>query len=133
MTPPRQIALGIGGVFIHAQDPAALAAWYERHLGITSESYGGTFYHVFAWRRDAMPEARLSTTWAIFPADGPLPSPRSGIVNYHVSDLDRLVAQLEAEGISVEDRTDESYGRFAHITDPEGNRIELYQELATQA
>ena len=50
-----------------------------------------------------------------------------------MSDLDRLVAQLEAEGISVEDRTDESYGRFAHITDPEGNRIELYQELATQA
>ena len=49
-----------------------------------------------------------------------------------MADIDAMVAQLEAEGVTVEERIDESYGRFARIRDPEGNRIELYQELAAQ-
>jgi catechol 2,3-dioxygenase-like lactoylglutathione lyase family enzyme len=132
VTEERQVVTGIGGVFIHAADPAALARWYERHLGITTESYGGTFYRVFPWRRDAAPDVRATTTWAIFPAEGALPTPRSGVVNYHVEDMDRTVAQLQADGITIESRLDESYGRFAWIHDPEGNKIELYQELETQ-
>ncbi|MBA2570334.1 MAG: VOC family protein [Chloroflexi bacterium] len=135
MSDEREIVKGIGGVFIHADDPAALAAWYEKHLGITTGSYDGTYYHVYPWRRDDAPDARLTTTWAIFPNNGErvLPTPRSGIVNYHVDDLDALLGQLREAGIEAEDRSEETYGRFARITDPEGNRIELYQELEAQA
>lgn len=64
--------------------------------------------------------------------EGSLPRPRTGTVNYHVDVLDRLIAQLEADGIEIEKRQDESYGRFAWIHDPEGNKIELYQELEAQ-
>ena len=132
MSDEREVVIGIGGVFFDAEDPAALAAWYERHLGIASNSYETTFYHVYPWRKDQAPDERLTTTWSIQPAKGPLPTPRSGTVNYHVADIDAMVAQLEADGVTVEERMDESYGRFAWIRDPEGNRIELYQELAAQ-
>ena len=87
---------------------------------------------MYPWRKDGAPDERLTTTWSIQPAKGPLPTPRAGTVNYHVADIDAMVAQLEAEGVTVEERMDESYGRFAWIHDPEGNRIELYQELAAQ-
>ncbi len=119
---------GIGGIFFRGRDPKALAAWYAQHLGIQVTEWGGA---QFLWS-DEIPPTTGSTAWNIFPADtkyfGATPQPY--MVNYRVDDLDALLTQLAAAGVSIDPkREDASYGRFAWITDPEGNRIELWQPL----
>ena len=74
------------------------------------------------------------TTWSTFPADtkyfGPGRPAQAAMVNYRVDDLDALLAQLAAAGVTIDPKRDDaSYGRFAWITDPEGNRLELWQPL----
>lgn len=109
-------ALGIGGIFFRSRDTRALAAWYETHLGIPG-----------FWQQPAGP-----TVFAPFPADTDyFPVGRQWMINVRVDDLDALIAQLEQAGIAVETRPGEwdtpETGRFARITDPEGNPIELWQ------
>ena len=125
---------GIGGIFLRARDPKALTAWYVQHLGIQLSEHG----HVsFLWS-DEVPPTTGMTTWSIFPADtkyfgpGTAAGPQAAMVNYRVDDLDALLAQLAAAGVPIDpNRDDASYGRFAWITDPEGNRIELWQPLVS--
>jgi predicted enzyme related to lactoylglutathione lyase len=113
---------GIGGVFFRSQDPEAQATWYETHLGVkkTPESYEET-----PWWQEKGP-----TVFAPFEADTDYFGDRSKqwMINFRVDDLDGIVAQLEDAGIAVE-VAPETYpnGRFAHLTDPEGNRIELWE------
>ena len=125
---------GIGGVFLKANDPAALAQWYTKHLGIEFQGGGedcGTsqnFWTEFVCRDDADGAKRVAIVFAIQSAKSKLPHERHAIeINYHVADLDRLLTQLQAAGITVEKREDYDYGHFAWIRDPESNRIELYQ------
>jgi predicted enzyme related to lactoylglutathione lyase len=123
---------GIGGIFLRARDPKALTAWYAQHLGLKLDDWGGVR---FLWS-DEIPPNTGSTIWSAFPADtnyfgpGTAAGPQATMVNYRVDDLEALIAQLTAAGISVEaNREDFSFGRFAWITDPEGNRVELWQPL----
>jgi len=114
---------GIGGVFFKVKDPAVLRAWYREHLGIESEEWGAVFH----WREDGDPERRGYTAWAPFPADSDY-FPGAVMVNYRVDDLDSVVASLRCEGVEVDERVDEGeLGRFAWATDPEGNRLELWE------
>ena len=126
---------GIGGIFLRARDAKALGAWYAEHLGIQLNDWGGA---QFFWT-DEVPPATGSTAWSLFPADtkyfgpGTPAGPQSAMVNYRVDDLDGLLANLAAAGVIIDPkREDASYGRFAWITDPEGNRLELWQPLATK-
>ena len=116
---------GIGGVFFKARDPKKMAAWYRDHLGIQSK--GG--YADFAWRDKDNPDRIGRTLWALFPTNtsyfGSSAAPM--MINYRVANLERLLAQLRREGVAVEKVEDTDYGRFAWITDPEGNRIELWE------
>ena len=116
---------GIGGIFFKARDPARMAAWYREHLGIRSED-GHTD---FVWREHDQPNRIGRTVWSLFPADtdyfGPASTPF--MINYRVSNLERMLEQLRVAGISVDKVEDHAYGRFAWITDPEGNRIELWE------
>jgi predicted enzyme related to lactoylglutathione lyase len=120
--------VGIGGVFFKSEDPKALGAWYEKHLGITPAPDGsGVSFH---WRHEGDPERKGQTVWAPFPKDtkyfGSGPSPL--MFNYIVDDLDAVLAALQAEGVTVDEkREDAPYGRFGWATDPEGNRFELWQ------
>ena len=113
---------GIGGVFFRAEDPAALAAWYAEHLGVPVDESGG--HAIF-------PESR-NTVWSPFSADTDYwPREKGGMVNYTVRDLDAMLAQLRAAGVDVDDKVeDHEYGRFGWLTDPEGNRVELWQPPA---
>jgi predicted enzyme related to lactoylglutathione lyase len=125
---------GIGGIFFRARDPKALTAWYAQHLGITVSDYGGA---TFLWT-DEVPATTGMTTWSLFPEDtkyfgnGNEKRPQQAMINYRVDDLDALLAQLTAAGVTIDPkREDADYGRFAWIVDPEGNRIELWQPLVT--
>jgi predicted enzyme related to lactoylglutathione lyase len=113
---------GIGGVFLRGRDPVALRAWYEQHLGIPIEEWGG---HPFT------AESGDSTVWSIFPGDTDYwPREQQAMVNYRVRDLDAMLAQLRAAGAEVDDRVEEQeFGRFGWATDPEGNRFELWQPV----
>ncbi|MEO3715426.1 MULTISPECIES: VOC family protein [Roseateles] len=120
---------GLGGLFFKAQDPKALAAWYERHLGMKVEPWGGV---VFRWADD--PAGTEGTTiWSPFAADSGYfaPSAAPFMLNLRVADLHALLAALRAEGCQVDDKVDESeYGKFGWVVDPEGNKVELWEPPA---
>ena len=120
---------GIGGVFFHARDAVALRAWYQEHLGIDVQDWGGA---VFAWADVEGQRTPGSTVWSIGAADSDHFAPSSApfMVNYRVADLHALVAALREEGCEVLDKTEESeYGKFAWVMDPEGNKVELREPL----
>jgi predicted enzyme related to lactoylglutathione lyase len=122
---------GIGGVFFKSRDPKALTAWYAEHLGIQLNDWGGA---AFLWS-DEVPPTTGTTAWSIFPADTKHfgPGDQSAMINYRVDDLDGLLAKLEAAGVSIDPkREDASFGRFAWIVDPDGNRVELWQPLVEE-
>ncbi len=117
---------GIGGVFLRAKDRQKLLAWYREHLGIELEDWGGT---VFKWQQ-AAPAGAGSTTWSVFADDTEYFGPRSNafMINYRVDDLDRMLDQLRAAGVEVDERVEDSeYGRFGWAVDLDGNRLELWQ------
>lgn len=123
---------GIGGVFLKAKDPKALSAWYAKHLNITLSDYGGVN---FRWS-DEVPKGTGTTAWSMFPADTKYfgPGTQTAMVNYRVDDLDGLLEQMKKDGVQIDPKRDDSaYGKFAWVTDPEGNRVELWQPLAKDA
>ena len=116
-------AIGLGGIFFKSSDPAALTAWYVKHLVLTAEAWGGV-------RFDENEQRPGSTLWSPFPADTDHfgAGLQTCMINFRVDDLHGLLAQLRADGVAVDDRVDESeFGRFGWITDPEGSRVELWQ------
>jgi predicted enzyme related to lactoylglutathione lyase len=118
---------GLGGVFFKARDQKALAEWYRTHLGLPVEDGG---YAVLKWREHDDPKRPGSTVWAVFEdsTDYFGSSAQRAMLNYRVADLDATLAALRREGVKVDDNVmaDEN-GRFGWITDPEGNRVELWQ------
>jgi predicted enzyme related to lactoylglutathione lyase len=115
---------GIGGFFFRAKDPKALAQWYQDHLGVlvTPEKAGDP-----VWTQQSGP-----TSFTPFPEKTSYfgDSSKQWMINFRVGNLDRLAAQLQAAGIVVKvDATVSPYGRFAHLHDPEGNGIELWQPV----
>ena len=117
---------GIGGVFFKCQDPEKMRAWYQEHLGIQSDQYGG----MFQWRKFTDPDKTGCTVWGPFAADTDYfdPSTKPFMFNYRVQNLEKLLEVLKKEGIQqVGEMESYDYGKFAWIMDPEGNKIELWQ------
>jgi predicted enzyme related to lactoylglutathione lyase len=125
---PAERVSGIGGVFFKARDPKSLAAWYRQALGV--EIVPGAQFAKFQWR-EREDSSRVGTTvWSLFPSDTKYfaPSAAPFMINYRVRNLDAMLAQLRALGVTVEPKvTDDFNGRFAWIVDPEGNKIELWE------
>jgi catechol 2,3-dioxygenase-like lactoylglutathione lyase family enzyme len=120
--------LGIGGIFFKSANRQQMQEWYARHLGLADKGQGVNLQ----WREHDNPERERVTAWSIFPATTKYfePSPSSFMVNYIVDDLDALLDRLAKEGVRIDPkRQNESYGRFAWIYDPDGNKIELWQPL----
>lgn len=123
---------GIGGIFFKASDPAALRAWYQRHLGIDVQAWGGA---AFSWADEAGTPVIGTTIWSVASAQSEqfAPSTATFMINYRVEDLHALVKVLREEGCNVLDKIDDSeYGIFAWVVDPEGNKVELWQPPAGQ-
>ena len=117
---------GIGGVFFKCKDPKKLKEWYKTHLGLNTNDYGATF----EWREDADPTHKGSTTWSPFAETTKYfdPSTKDFMINYRVADLEGLVGQLKNEGVTVVDTIESyDYGKFIHILDAEGNKVELWE------
>ena len=120
--------LGIGGIFFKSANQQQMKEWYAKHLGLADSGHGVTL----PWREKDNPEREQLTIWSVFPGNTRYfePSPASFMVNYIVDDLEALLARLAKEGVHIDpERQDESYGRFAWIYDPDGNKIELWQPL----
>lgn len=123
---------GIGGIFFHAKNPVALRAWYQRHLGIDVQQWGGA---AFTWTDGAGQPYAGTTVWSVGPADNGhfAPGTASFMVNYRVDDLPALLQALRDEGCNVLDKLEDSeYGKFGWVIDPEGNKVELWQPPAGQ-
>jgi predicted enzyme related to lactoylglutathione lyase len=117
-------ATGIGGAFLKAKDPDSLYAWYEKHLGIRRQEYGS-----FAFPKE---EVSGDTVLAFFPekTDHLGPSEQRAMLNFRVDDLDGLLDAMIAAGVQVDDKRDTyDFGKFGWFTDPEGNRVELWEPL----
>jgi len=117
--------IGVGGVFFKAEDPDALGQWYKEWLGVEIDSsYGGvSFFH-----RD-LPDTSY-TIWSPFPKDTTYfePSKNPYMINLIVDDLEGALKQVAEGGGEVVGSVEElEYGLFAWFTDPEGNKVELWQ------
>ena len=111
---------GLGGAFIRANDPKALYAWYEKHLGLPN-TYG-TFLFKAEDQRGKIAVTFFPRTSKYFPPEQP------AMLNFQVDDLEALLTQLSSAGITVDPKREQSeYGHFGWFTDPEGNRVELWQ------
>lgn len=117
--------IGLGGLFFKAGDSAALAGWYRDVLGIELQSWGGAIFQPAPMA--AQPGA--CTVFAPFAADSDYfaPSTKAFMFNLVVDDLDGVLARCAEHGVKAIKQLEEANGRFAHILDPEGTKIELWQ------
>ena len=118
---------GVGGVFFKSKGKSAeLAAWYQKHLGLALEDWGGA---ILKWPEDKADDQGL-TVWTVADADTKWfsPSTSSFMINYRVDNLGELLEQLRAAGVEVV-KGPESHenGKFAWIMDPDGNKVELWE------
>ncbi len=118
---------GIGGIFFKCDDPKKMTDWYAQNLGLPVSEYGV----MFQWR-DAEDTSKEGTTvWSPFKNDTKYfePSKKDFMINYRVENIEALVEQLKADGVTVLDEIAVyNYGKFVHILDPEGNSIELWED-----
>jgi len=117
---------GIGGIFFKCKDPKNLKEWYQTHLGLNTNEYGT----VFEWRQGADSTKKGFTQWSPFKETTRYfePSTKDFMINYRVENMEALVEELKNEGVTITDTIETySYGKFVHVLDLEGNKIELWE------
>lgn len=120
---------GIGGIFFKCKDPKAMNEWYKTHLGFDTTPYGTSF----EWLRANDSEKKGITQWNTFEEQTTYfaPSTKEFMINYTVENLEALVEELKKENVTILDKIESyDYGKFVHIMDPEGNKIELWEPKA---
>lgn len=117
---------GIGGIFFKCKDPNKVKEWYQTHLGLNTDQYGSSF----EWRQATDPTKKGFTQWSPFEDSTSYfePSTQDFMINYRVENLEALVEELKKEGVTIVDEIETySYGKFVHIMDVEGNKVELWE------
>jgi predicted enzyme related to lactoylglutathione lyase len=117
---------GIGGIFFKCKDPKALRDWYEKNLGLNTNQYGAVFE--FYKGGDSTQKGFLQ--WSPFKETTTYfgPSTKEFMINYRVANMDYLVAEFKKNGVQILDSIEVyAYGKFLHIMDLEGNKIELWE------
>ncbi|RMH63590.1 MAG: VOC family protein [Calditrichaeota bacterium] len=118
--------IGIGGIFFKSDQPEKLKKWYGEHLGLPIDEYGATFIST----KENAPNQPVHMQWSVFPADTDYmkPSAKEFMINYRVEHIEALVDSLKSAGVTIVDAIEEyPYGKFVHILDPDGNKIELWE------
>jgi len=119
---------GIGGIFFKCKDAAAIKEWYKQHLGFNTDQYGTTF----ECGSNNAADQKVLTQWSPFSETTKYfePSVKEFMINYRVENLVLLVEQLKKDGVTVLDEIETfDYGKFVHIMDIEGNKIELWEPI----
>ena len=117
---------GIGGIFFKCKDPKKMREWYKTNLGLLTNAYGA----VFEWRQGADTTKKGFTQWSPFNEKTKYfePSTRDFMINYRVDNLEGLIDQLKKDAVIIVDTIETAeYGKFVHIMDIEGNKIELWE------
>jgi predicted enzyme related to lactoylglutathione lyase len=118
--------IGVGGIFFKCKDPNKVKEWYKTHLGFDTHQYGASF----EWQEGADTTKKGSLQWSPFSEKTKYfePSTKEFMINYRVENLVELVEELKKEGVTFIDSIETyPYGKFVHIMDIEGNKIELYE------
>ena len=115
--------LGFGGIFLRTDDPKALYQWYEQHLGLVKA--GGAYSF-------PAPTRHPQVVFALFKQDNDyFPPAQKAMINLQVEDLDAVLDRLITEGVTVDPKRESyDFGKFGWLTDPDGNRVELWQPVA---
>jgi predicted enzyme related to lactoylglutathione lyase len=119
-------ATGIGGIFFKCKDPKKVREWYKVHLGLNTNQYGA----VFEWRQGADTTKKGFTQWSPFGEKTKYfePSTKDFMINYRVENLEELVNQFRKDSVTIVDKIETvEYGKFVHIIDIEGNKVELWE------
>ncbi|MDX2047838.1 MAG: VOC family protein [Chitinophagaceae bacterium] len=117
---------GIGGIFFKCKDPNKVKEWYNKHLGLDAGPYGASF----EWRQPDAPEKKGLTQWNVNSEAAKIyePSTKGFMINYRVENLEGLVEELKKENVTILDKIETyEYGKFVHILDMEGNKIQLWE------
>ena len=117
---------GIGGIFFKCKDPNKMKEWYKTHLGIDAGQYGASF----EWYEDAEGKKKGLTQWNLNSEASKFyePSTKDFMINYRVENLEALVEELRKENVTIVDKIETyDYGKFVHILDIEGNKIQLWE------
>ena len=124
--PPK--VTGIGGIFFRSRDPQKAREWYRDNLGLAISDYGSSF----EFRNAHEPEQINYLQWSPFDEQSDYfdPSKKEFMINYRVQNIEGLVAKLKAAGVNVlDDISSFDYGKFVHLLDHEGNKIELWEPV----
>lgn len=119
---------GVGGIFIKSENPEKMKEWYAKHLGFAVNEYGS----MFEFRQSENPEKKAYLQWSPFAKDTTYfkPSEKEFMINYRVENMVELVDELKKNGVQILDEIEEyEYGKFVHIMDEEGNKIELWEPV----
>jgi predicted enzyme related to lactoylglutathione lyase len=117
---------GIGGIFFKCKNPKKMREWYKTHLGLNTNQYGA----VFEWRQGTDTTKKGFTQWSPFSETTKYfePSTKDFMINYRVENMEALVEQLKKDSVTIADKIETAeYGKFVHIIDAEGNKIELWE------
>ena len=119
---------GIGGIFFKCEDPKKMREWYKVHLGLNTNQYGA----VFEWRQGADTTKKGFSQWSPFSKKTKYfePSTKDFMINYRVENLEGLIDQLRKDSVTIVDKIETvEYGKFVHILDMEGNKVELWEPV----
>ena len=123
---------GIGGAFLFSNNPKQLADWYRDNLGISCHESPDckSFYATFEYRDRTDAAVKRTTAWAILSTSNDIDGkPRTGQINYRVKSMTETLSHLQSKGVAIDKSEDYEYGKFAWVTDPDGNKIELWEAV----
>ncbi|MBI5475564.1 MAG: VOC family protein [Ignavibacteriales bacterium] len=118
----------MGGIFFKCKDTKKIKEWYSKNLGMNMDKYGTSF----EWRQGSDSSKYGFTQWSAF-ADSTKyfnPSTKDFMINYRVENLEALLEQFKKDNVTILDTMETyDYGKFIHILDIEGNKIELWEPV----
>ncbi len=124
----RKKVTGVGGIFFKSDNPKAMHQWYADKLGLVTNEYGS----LFEFRNSEQPEKKNYLQWSPFQDTTNYfkPSKKEFMINFRVAHIEELIEELRSSGVQIVGEIESfEYGKFAHIMDPEGNKIELWEPV----